>query len=424
MDPKHDVVVAGFVRNNVGCTTHSIPQVILDLCGEYVFPIKYQDEGEDPLNLITHQDMQMSDSYKLKGNEFFKSQDYHSAIIKYTTALRFNPNNFLVYSNRAYCHYLLTNYTEALQDIQQCVRLKPTFLKGWYRYALILQKLHKYGRAAIALRTAYHLSVDWNEHGNQANQANQFQTMYENLMQRLQREQNTQAMKYIDGFDCQPEHWSSAFNTAAAQCPRIGEIVALMRNNKEDLTEEVLQEFEELMQSDTCLALSQEKEEQEFYAYVQQSKCEYLAKRNAFQFDEPHNRVGNERWIISWSSTPQIDHNKRIFCVNVFTASELLLSNWMQHAVPNAAQTIEILLRAMTYCNMSVTHQSGIKPRSILIAYRMRDGFDKIEQCMRKFGVRCVLESKADSEKACRSEGTNVNGWNHLENGANDIVNQ
>ena len=117
-------------------------------------------------------------------------------------------------------------------------------------------------------------------------------------------------------------------------------------------------------------------------------------------------------WEIGWSSTPQIDCNKRIFCLNILTSHGVVANNWMQHGVPDAEQIIYTILRAMTFSNMTKT--KGIKPKVIRIGYRMKNQFDAIAKAMQKFGIVCCLQTEKENEMACIQNDTHVDGWNHL----------
>ncbi|KAK1376399.1 hsp70-Hsp90 organizing protein 3-like [Heracleum sosnowskyi] len=78
-------------------------------------------------------DPKLADEEREKGNELFKQQKYPEAIKQYTEALRRNPNDHKVYSNRAACYTKLGALPEGLKDAEKCIELDPTFAKGYTR---------------------------------------------------------------------------------------------------------------------------------------------------------------------------------------------------------------------------------------------------------------------------------------------------
>lgn len=156
-----DLLTTGYLWKRVRISKRRLRATakgIIVLCQKFVRPTVFYPEAIDPVNRITLTDERLCDQYKEEGNGYFKSKNYGQAIIKYTTAIRYNPNNHLLYSNRSYCHYLMANYDDARTDILFCIEIKPTFCKGWFRYGLVLEKLRNYEKAGVAYKTAVQLS--------------------------------------------------------------------------------------------------------------------------------------------------------------------------------------------------------------------------------------------------------------------------
>ncbi|KAJ4951266.1 hypothetical protein NE237_028098 [Protea cynaroides] len=82
-------------------------------------------------------DPQLADEEREKGNECFKQQKYPEAVKHYTEALRRNPKDPRVYSNRAACYTKLGAMPEGLKDAEKCIELDPTFSKGYTRKGAI-----------------------------------------------------------------------------------------------------------------------------------------------------------------------------------------------------------------------------------------------------------------------------------------------
>eukprot|EP01059_Diplonema_ambulator_P000129 TRINITY_DN10118_c0_g1_i1.p1 TRINITY_DN10118_c0_g1~~TRINITY_DN10118_c0_g1_i1.p1 ORF type:complete len:259 (+),score=51.15 TRINITY_DN10118_c0_g1_i1:52-828(+) len=82
--------------------------------------------------------------FKNKGNDFFKAKNYQSAIEWYSKAINADPdseNAGAVYSNRAASHIALRQYKEAIFDADQCIRIRPTWVKGYFRKAVALEEM-------------------------------------------------------------------------------------------------------------------------------------------------------------------------------------------------------------------------------------------------------------------------------------------
>lgn len=69
----------------------------------------------------------------------FKKGDYATAIKHYTEAIKRNPDDAKLYSNRAACYTKLAAFDLGLKDCEKCVELDPKFIKGWIRKGHILQ---------------------------------------------------------------------------------------------------------------------------------------------------------------------------------------------------------------------------------------------------------------------------------------------
>ena len=97
------------------------------------------------------------DSLKALGNDAFKAKRYDEAINQYTKAIAADPNCeacSAIYSNRAASFQALGRYGEALKDAEDCVRVKPAWLKGHFRKGVALESLQKLDEAMRAFEDA------------------------------------------------------------------------------------------------------------------------------------------------------------------------------------------------------------------------------------------------------------------------------
>lgn len=48
-------------------------------------------------------------------------------------AIHLDPSNYIYHSNRSACHALKGEHSKAKKDAEECIRLNPDFVKGYYR---------------------------------------------------------------------------------------------------------------------------------------------------------------------------------------------------------------------------------------------------------------------------------------------------
>lgn len=70
---------------------------------------------------------------KNKGNELFKNGDFSNAIKHYSEAIKRNPDDAKIYSNRAACFTKLMSFDLALKDCEKAIELEPNFIKAYLR---------------------------------------------------------------------------------------------------------------------------------------------------------------------------------------------------------------------------------------------------------------------------------------------------
>merc|ERR1719420_66691 len=90
------------------------------------------------------------DFKKNEGNTAFKASNYQQAAVFYTEAMTLDATQHALYSNRAACFLKLGRYQQAREDAEACIRLQPSFAKGYFRLALALQAAGEYGEACAA----------------------------------------------------------------------------------------------------------------------------------------------------------------------------------------------------------------------------------------------------------------------------------
>lgn len=95
-----------------------------------------------------------SPSLREQGNSFFKAGNYLRAAATYTHAIKEDPDNAALYSNRSAAFLHLSKITKALTDAEMAVKLKPEWDKGYFRKGCALESMQKYEEALTAFKEA------------------------------------------------------------------------------------------------------------------------------------------------------------------------------------------------------------------------------------------------------------------------------
>ena len=56
-------------------------------------------------------------------------------------AIELDPNDATLYANRSLCYLQMTEAGKALRDANTCIKLRPEWLKGYYRKGAALMSL-------------------------------------------------------------------------------------------------------------------------------------------------------------------------------------------------------------------------------------------------------------------------------------------
>ena len=105
----------------------------------------------------------ISEQEKQKGNEFFKKGDFGNAVKYYTEAIKRNPSDSKIYSNRAACYTKLMSFDLALADCESSIKIDPTFVKAYLRKAKVLQGMGRHSKVISVYEKALELDPNCGE---------------------------------------------------------------------------------------------------------------------------------------------------------------------------------------------------------------------------------------------------------------------
>lgn len=96
--------------------------------------------------------MSAAEAQQLKqaGNAAFSAGNNEEAVKCFTRAIEIDRSDHVFFSNRSAAYACLGKYEDARSDAEECVRLAPTWAKGYSRLGLALFNLREYEKAREA----------------------------------------------------------------------------------------------------------------------------------------------------------------------------------------------------------------------------------------------------------------------------------
>ncbi|KAG7217207.1 hypothetical protein INR49_027751 [Caranx melampygus] len=107
--------------------------------------------------------IEKSEEMKKKGNDSFNKQQYQEAMKFYSKAIKYYPDNHVLYGNRALCYIRSEMWLKAVSDGKRATLIKPYWPKGHYRYCEALFSLGEVRMAIEANSSAQRLCKDDHE---------------------------------------------------------------------------------------------------------------------------------------------------------------------------------------------------------------------------------------------------------------------
>eukprot|EP01056_Protomagalhaensia_sp_Gyna25_P000942 Protomagalhaensia_sp_Gyna_25__941@NODE_1452_length_1824_cov_3_514286_g1175_i0_p2_GENE_NODE_1452_length_1824_cov_3_514286_g1175_i0NODE_1452_length_1824_cov_3_514286_g1175_i0_p2_ORF_typecomplete_len182_score30_33TPR_1/PF00515_28/8_1e02TPR_1/PF00515_28/0_00018TPR_1/PF00515_28/4_8e08TPR_1/PF00515_28/1_4e03TPR_1/PF00515_28/0_0013TPR_16/PF13432_6/0_00026TPR_16/PF13432_6/2_4e06TPR_16/PF13432_6/0_031TPR_2/PF07719_17/5_7e02TPR_2/PF07719_17/0_027TPR_2/PF07719_17/3_6e08TPR_2/PF07719_17/5_5e02TPR_2/PF07719_ len=94
-----------------------------------------------------------SDGWKLRGQCYYKLDDYKSTIKDYNCYLLLRPRDDEVWGTRGYCHYRLKQYTEAIECYTQAINQRHKEVSHW---GMRGKSYYEFGNLRLGLKDVDH----------------------------------------------------------------------------------------------------------------------------------------------------------------------------------------------------------------------------------------------------------------------------
>lgn len=98
--------------------------------------------------------MAEADELKQQANKLFKEKHYAGAVHLYTQAIELQPQNAVLFANRAFAHIKIEEYGSAVTDASKAIEADPSYAKGYYRRGDANFMLGKFKEALKDFKTA------------------------------------------------------------------------------------------------------------------------------------------------------------------------------------------------------------------------------------------------------------------------------
>ncbi|KAF5307221.1 hypothetical protein FQR65_LT00737 [Abscondita terminalis] len=98
-------------------------------------------------NTVIQENIEKAERFKTEANEYFKNQDFNTAIDLYSKAIECHPYAAIYYANRSFAYLKSEFFGYALTDASKAIELDRSYIKGFYRRAAAYMSLGKFKEA-------------------------------------------------------------------------------------------------------------------------------------------------------------------------------------------------------------------------------------------------------------------------------------
>ncbi|KAI0997265.1 hypothetical protein K3495_g10921 [Podosphaera aphanis] len=114
------------------------------------------------IDMVNHSQSYEAQALRLKekGNAYFQAGDYSAAEELYTQAINHDPNNHLLYTNRAMALLKLSHYRSVISDTKHAISLYPLNMKAYFQLAQAQLALNLYSEALTSVEMAHKLCLE------------------------------------------------------------------------------------------------------------------------------------------------------------------------------------------------------------------------------------------------------------------------
>ena len=131
---------------------------------------KYEPPEEDPIDIEPYIKVNIlvgelvkkywsreleSIKLRVEGNRLYQRDCLSDSIIKYTEAISIDSEDHLNLGNRSMAYYRNNQFSEALEDANKSIQLKPDWSKSYFRKGQALAALHRYEEAIVVFFQCY-----------------------------------------------------------------------------------------------------------------------------------------------------------------------------------------------------------------------------------------------------------------------------
>eukprot|EP01084_Bolivina_argentea_P284433 487464_1 len=403
---KQNALIIGYIRQEAKCTNQEakcinqeakcINETNIIYFHDHIAKLillyaRFHDNAyTDPANRISNKDIKNSNVYRLKGNNLFKNKQYEASIIKYNTALKFNPNDHRIYCNKSLCNLLLNNLTASREDAWYAVKLCPTDAKCWCKLCAVAEKVNDFTTAYLAYRTAHNMFEIIAEYDKQI--TNPYSSKFTALTTKINSHQHRNDKLWVKYFD--KHEFEKTSRLKFNYCLKISKF------SKQDLLDKMRESWKYYFSTFTTL-----------FELIHKSKAiKYIMYKSPIvDIRQPKD---NRSWCVTYTTWNRIENNKRLFNLQIICSeTKIFESIYPRYGVPNAKTVISELLKTMV---RPCLHFQPYKPYNVLIANRLREEFIEIMSVMKCYGIRCELETREHAIHFSTMCHTHVDGYNYF----------